>query len=106
MYRIPVSECQALVAFANSTHAEQWVAPTQWLANTTPCNWVGILCNNGHVIVLSLPQNRLQGALPPALGNLSELIVLNLTNNGLTGDLPSELGNLNKLQTLDLYGTN
>ncbi|MCX6048509.1 MAG: Ig-like domain-containing protein [Chloroflexi bacterium] len=101
---IPASECRALVAFANSTHAEQWVSSTQWLANTTPCNWTGVLCNNGHVIVLNLPQNRLAGALPSALGNLSELLVLNLANNQLTGDIPFELGNLGKLQTLDLYG--
>ncbi len=101
---IPINECRALVAFANSTHAEQWVASTQWLANRTPCNWAGVLCNNGHVIVLNLPQNHLSGALPPALGNLSELIVLNLANNQLTGGVPFEVGNWGKLQTLDLFG--
>ncbi|CAN5543001.1 hypothetical protein BH10CHL1_BH10CHL1_16230 [soil metagenome] len=101
---IPVNECRTLVAFANSTHAEQWVTSTQWLANRTPCNWFGVLCNNGHVVVLNLPQNRLSGPLPPTLGNLSELLVLNLANNQLTDAIPFELGNLGKLQTLDLYG--
>lgn len=101
---LPANECRALVALANSTHAEQWVTSNQWLANRTPCTWAGVLCNNGHVVVLSLPQNRLAGALPPALGNLSELFVLSLANNQLTGDIPFELGNLGKLQTLDLFG--
>ena len=101
---IPASECRALVALANNTHAEQWVASTQWLANRTPCNWFGVLCDNGHVIVLNLPQNRLVGALPMSLGNLPELIVLNLADNQLTDGIPFELGNLGKLQTLDLYG--
>lgn len=101
---LPANECRALVALANTTHAEQWVTSTQWLANRTPCNWFGVLCNNGHVIVLSLPQNHLSGPLPAALGNLPELLVLNLPNNSLRGELPVELGNLGKLETLDLYG--
>jgi hypothetical protein len=101
---IPASECRALVDLANATHAEQWANSNQWLANRTPCTWFGVLCNNGHVIVLNLPQNHLVGALPPSLGNLPELIVLNLPNNQLTDSIPFELGNLGKLQTLDLYG--
>ena len=99
---IPGRECRALVGLAISTGP--WTTSTQWFANNTPCTWFGVLCNNGHVIVLNLPQNHLAGPLPAALGNLPELLVLNLSNNGLRGDLPLELGNLGKLETLDLYG--
>lgn len=101
---IPASECRALVALANDTHFNQWGSATQWLQNATPCTWYGVLCNNGHIFALSLPQNNLQGSLPTALGNLSELVVLQLPDSHLTGAIPFELGNLSKLQTLDLYG--
>lgn len=99
---IPASECRALVSLATNTGS--WTTSTHWFANNSPCTWFGVLCNNGHVIVLNLPQNHLKGTLPIALGDLSELIVLNLANNQLTGTLPFELGNLSQLQTLDLYG--
>lgn len=99
---IPASECRALVMLATST--APWTTATRWFANNTPCTWFGVLCNNGHVIVLNLPQNHLSGLLPAALGNLPELLVLNLSNNSLRGDLPVELGNLGKVETLDLYG--
>jgi hypothetical protein len=63
-----------------------------------------VLCNNGLVIVLNLPNNGLNGPLLPSLANLSQLVVLNLANNYLAGPIPLQLGNLSKLQTLDLYG--
>jgi hypothetical protein len=101
---IPQAECQALVDLYTSAGGPQWTHQDSWLLTNTPCAWYGVLCNNGHVIVLSLPQNHVAGTLPPSIGNLSELIVLGLANNQLTDSIPFELGNLGKLQTLDLYG--
>lgn len=101
---IPASECRALRTTFSSDDGSNWTSHTGWLQNATPCAWDGVLCNNGHVFALSLPQNKLKGPLVPELGNLSELVVLNLPNNQLAGSIPFELGNLSKLQTLDLYG--
>ena len=101
---VPAGECQALVNLFRNTDGMKWTNHTNWLGNNSPCTWFGILCNNGHVFALSLPQNNLRGVLPTALGDLPELTVLQLPNNQLAGTLPFELGNLSKLQTLDLYG--
>ena len=101
---VPASECQALVDLFRNTNGMQWTNRTNWLQNNAPCTWAGVLCNNGHLFALSLPQNKLKGALPVTLGNLAQLIVLQLSNNGLTGAIPFEVGNLSQLQTLDLYG--
>jgi VCBS repeat-containing protein len=101
---IPQAECEALADLYISAGGPQWSNHTNWLQTNTPCSWYGVLCNNGHVIVLNLPNNDLDGPLPPSLGNLSQLVVLNLANNHLTSGIPFELGNLAKLQTLDLYG--
>ena len=101
---IPASECRALETMYKNDDGPNWTSHTGWLQNATPCTWDGVLCNNGHVYALNLPQNKLKGPLAPELGNLPELIVLNLANNQLSGSMPFELGNLSKLQTLDLYG--
>ncbi|MFN8443798.1 MAG: LamG-like jellyroll fold domain-containing protein [Caldilineaceae bacterium] len=101
---VPANECQALVNLFRNTDGMKWTNHTNWLQNDTPCNWFGVLCNAGHVFVLSLPQNNLRGPLPPALGNLATAIIVQLPNNHLIGELPFELGNLSQLQTLDLYG--
>lgn len=101
---VPAGECQALVDLFRNTDGMKWTNHSNWLQNNTPCIWSGVLCNNGHVFALSLPQNNLRGLLPTALGDLAELIILQLPNNQLTGTLPFEVGNLRQLQTLDLYG--
>ncbi|MCB0124022.1 MAG: hypothetical protein KDE58_17330, partial [Caldilineaceae bacterium] len=101
---VSAGECQALVNLFRNTDGMQWTDHTNWLQNDSPCTWFGVLCNNGHVFALALPQNNLRGALPTALGDLSGLVILQLPNNQLTGELPLELGNLSQLQTLDLYG--
>ena len=101
---IPAGECRALETLYRSTDGTNWTNHAGWLESNSPCTWAGVLCNNGHVIAINLPQNGLKGPLSADLGNLPELIVANLSNNRLTGTIPFELGNLGKLQTLDLYG--
>ena len=51
-------------------------------------------------------QGRLNGTIPPELGNLEELRELHLHGNTLSGSIPSELGNLKKLKELNLSGNN
>ena len=53
--------------------------------------------------VLMIWNNRIEGEIPPALGNLTELEVLNFNDaGGLDGNIPPELGNLTKLRNLQL----
>ena len=36
---IPKTECEALVAFYNSTDGEHWKDNEGWLQTATPCDW-------------------------------------------------------------------
>jgi hypothetical protein len=109
---IPYAECQALVAFYEATGGPRWLdqeaaweeGATAWLASTTPCNWAGVTCAGGHVDMLALFYNDLQGQLPAELASLSALRVLDLHHNALDGQIPAALGELSNLESLDLSG--
>ncbi len=127
--QIPPAECRALVTFYTATNGDQWLVNDGWLQTPTPCQWLGVSCNNdGHIsqIVLeanqltgSLPSewdalphltwlqlnsNQLTGRIPPALGTLSQLTWLRLEDNQLTGAIPAALGDLTALESLYLSG--
>ncbi|MFQ6621063.1 hypothetical protein Gotur_002254 [Gossypium turneri] len=51
---------------------------------------------------IDMSNNRFEGTIPEAVGNLISLEVLNLSHNHLTGHIPSSLGNLAALESLDL----
>jgi len=97
---IPSTECEALIAFYNSTDGANWNYNDGWNATHTPCSWHGVSCSEGHVSRLSLSSNQLSGSIPTELGNLTNLTQLELQNNQLTGPIPSELGNLSNLNKL------
>ncbi|OAD22095.1 secreted protein containing Leucine-rich repeat protein [Candidatus Thiomargarita nelsonii] len=99
---IPQAECEALVAFYNSTNGPNWSDKTGWNETNTPCSWIGVTCSDGHVTELNLSENQLSGSIPSELGNLSHLTLLGLHENQLTGPIPSELGNLSDLRGLVL----
>lgn len=99
---IPALECEALVALYNSTDGVSWYDDDEWMATDTPCNWYGVLCNEGNVTNLFLWSNNLSGAIPSALGNLTKLSSLSLDENKLSGSIPSELWELTELRSLSL----
>ena len=99
---VPPTECEALLAFYNSTNGPGWLDNTKWWVTDTPSNWTGVQIGSGHVTGLSLPSNWLTGSLPAELGNLTSLEDLNLSYNQLTGSLSPWLGNLVNLNGLVL----
>jgi len=113
---IPQPECQALVTFYNSTNGLTWVVKNGWLATNTPCTWVGVTCAGNHVTMLMLPDNGLNGGLPPELGALIYLRVLDLAENppaamalqtgapALSADLQSALTTGERLSAISLAG--
>ena len=98
---IPEAECQGLVSLYTATGGENWTNKTGWLQTNTPCTWYGVSCSGNRVNWLSLYDNRLAGALPPEIGNLTALDSLTLSNNQLTS-LPPQIGNLTALTWLYL----
>lgn len=100
---IPQSECQALVDLYQNTNGATWTNQLGWLSTSTPCQWYGVGCSNGHVIDLNLHNNQVVGTLPATIEYLPYLVWLILSDNRLTGTLPVTLGNLSRLESLDLY---
>jgi Leucine-rich repeat (LRR) protein len=101
--QIPSTECEALVAFYDSTGGANWSHNDGWNETNMPCSWYGVSCSGGHVSGLDLSDNQLTGSIPTELGNLSNLTRLDLSGNQLTGSIPAELGNLSNLEELWLF---
>ena len=101
---IPLLECDALVRLYLATDGASWRRQDGWLANATPCSWVGVTCSDGHVTRLDVSDNGLRGQVPTELEQLTFLIELELYDNGLDGALPVEITSLIRLRNLDLAG--
>ena len=100
---IPSEECKALVTLYTAGNGVNWRNQTGWLITATPCQWVGVLCENGHVVELRLANNNLAGAIPTNFGYLPWLRVLDLNDNDITS-LPAKVGDMVQLQVLALRG--
>jgi hypothetical protein len=102
------------------TSGEMWANNTNWLsekADVSICDWFGITCagkwvqklnlkGNGlggelpdrwervpYLESIDMSSNKLLGALPPSVGNLT-LSSLLLSGNSLRGPIPDSLGNI------------
>ncbi|MCP4697101.1 MAG: hypothetical protein GY862_09660 [Gammaproteobacteria bacterium] len=93
----PRAEREALVALYNSTDGPNWsdAGRNNWNQDNSPCDWTGVACSAGNVIIVDRFYNNLVGTLPD-LNALTSLQQLNLSSNGLTGAIPglSALANL------------
>ena len=98
------SDREALVALYNASDGPNWNNNSGWLTDAPIGQWHGVTTDvGGRVTRLSLPDNRLSGEIPAALGSLTSLQGLTLHRNQLTGEIPAELGNLTGLRNLTLY---
>ena len=100
------SDRAALVALYNATEGGSWTTRTNWLSGRPLDEWHGVTTDSGgRVTALNLVSNRLVGALPAALGDLTNLRTLILwSNDELTGPIPAWLGDLTNLRWLILGG--
>ncbi len=102
---IPTNECQALVAFYNSTGGNNWesYAKVGWLQTNTPCSWSGISCGTNTVRSIRFPDYvGVTGTIPSEIGDLPNLENLTLIGGNITS-IPPEIGTL-PLDTLWLDG--
>ena len=99
------SDRAALVALHNATQGGSWKTRTNWLSGRPLHGWHGVTTgSDGRVTGLNLSSNYVKGALPAALGDLTNLESLRLWDNQLTGRIPAELGDLTNLRALNLGG--
>nr|BAK08018.1 predicted protein [Hordeum vulgare subsp. vulgare] len=107
--------------------AAPWNPTSSSDSDGCPVDWHGVQCNGGQILSiafdgiglvgnaslsalarmtmlqnLSLSNNKLEGALPRALGSLASLQHLDLSNNRFVGSIPAELTKLSNLGHLNL----
>ena len=109
-----VSECRTLAAIRNHWTNNKANADLpadhplrSWSGDIT--SWDGVRISGQKATWLTLgnlssaeAEDKISGAIPARIGDLSGLLRLYLYNNNLSGSLPSEIGNLTKLQYLYL----
>ena len=108
--QVSEQEFQALKSLYNATDGDNWKNREGWEnINTTATkddvttDWKGIgQIIDGHVIYLKLRSNRLNGFIPPQIGQLIWLQSLSLGDNQLQGMIPYEIGNLTDLRDLEI----
>ena len=101
IFRAAVDDKTTLLALYNSTGGASWTDKTKWDSNEPLDDWFGVTANGNIVTGLDLPDNKLSGTLPAALGSLTSLTTLNLGENQLSGTIPN-LRALTSLTTLNL----
>nr|CAD1834389.1 unnamed protein product [Ananas comosus var. bracteatus] len=93
----------ALLKFRSRVEADPHGVMASWgPKDTNPCNWNGVHCIDGKVVMLNLREHSLGGTLAPELGKLSNLRALILSKNNFSGVVPKEIGRLAILEILDL----
>uniref|UniRef100_A0A7N1A9W1 non-specific serine/threonine protein kinase n=1 Tax=Kalanchoe fedtschenkoi TaxID=63787 RepID=A0A7N1A9W1_KALFE len=82
------------------------VALSSWNSSLHFCQWQGVTCGKRHrrVTRIRVMEQKLDGVLPPSIGNLTFLRVLNLSRNSLHGQVPKEIGQLRRLRYINLAG--
>ena len=93
-------EFTALVSLYYSTDGPHWAQP--WDLGKPVSEWEGVVLEDGHVVELHLPLNRLQGSLPENFYQLPHLRKLNLAYNQLEGQLSSHWKKMHSLEELRL----
>ena len=97
-----VADCTTLLAAKDTLRG---TATLNWSADTAIASWDGITLAGTpqRVTKLRLTYDRLDGAIPPELGDLEKLVWLYLFGNRLTGTIPAALGSLGELEILYLH---
>ena len=96
----------ALEAFYHATGGPGWANDDNWLTDAPLETWHGIRVDeSGRVVFIDMLRNRLAGAVPTEIGDLSSLETLSfIANPRLTG-IPAEIGRLARLEHLSLANT-
>lgn len=97
-----IDEFAPLCEFYKATNGEQWRDNTNWGSDKPLDQWSGVICMDGRVTGIYLPNNNLTGHLPDGLEQLTKLTALILGNNNIEGNIPEGLAKLKKLKQVEL----
>lgn len=94
----------ALSVFYCETDGKLWLQNDAWLSDNHECDWFNGIGDDGcdrneELTILRLPENQLEGTLPPELSLLTSLHELTFSNNFLKGTIPQEYAKLTALDT-------
>ena len=78
-------------------YLENWNA-----SQPSPCDWIGVTCDNDIVTNLRLQDMNLTGNVSTIICELTRIKILDLSRNKFSGSIPSELANCRQLQVLNL----
>lgn len=106
--QIPPEEFDALFQFYMATNGDEWLNNNNWLNEGVPVHeWFGIEVDdptapNQHIIAIDLPQNNLQGFIPPSIVQFSQLMFFNVNCNRLFDLPPLQDGDLPQLNYVNI----
>lgn len=100
-----LSEREILLNLFYALEGRSWYRSDFWGSTADICDWFGVGCSHGHVVILNLHGNNLHGVPGQDIFSLSELRILWLYSNPIEFSFEN-IGNAKKLQDLRLDSTN
>ena len=96
----------ALMELYDSTGGDSWTNNDGWGSDSGVGDWYGVTVDDGDTLVrrLDLPDNGLEGPLPPVTANLKELRTLDVADNALNGGFPVAMTSMDALDTIRISG--
>lgn len=96
----------ALAELFNHTDGQHWTKRENWLSENRLGLWFGVSVNiSGHVVSISLNDNRLMGSIDlkgKFIESLHSIESLYLMSNYIHGPIPASIGTLHALRELNL----
>ena len=92
----------ALSELYASTGGDSWTNNDGWESDSEVGDWHGVTVGDSLVEQLRLPDNGLEGALPPEIGSLQALETLDLADNDLTGGVHAAIASIDPLDTIKI----
>ena len=82
----PADQRSILLELFHSCQGRSWYRNDYWASSANVCDWYGVGCDDGEVVLINLDSNNLRGRIPSSIFRLGKLQVLWLNSNRVTVD--------------------